>query len=167
MPNHTKGFTLIELLIVVTLIGILSGIVIAVINPTVLANRAKDGVRAGNIAKIAQSFEAYNAAEGSYPADQTTLQTTSQYIKAWPSDATYTYAYISEGGGAFTTACVSVAMATAPTTYFKYITDYNATYTTGGSGLTASDVIGKVMKSCSIACSSAATGNDLNGCAKL
>lgn len=163
MPN-SRGFTLIELLIVVSLVGILSGIVISVINPTLLNNRAKDGVRLGNVAKVAQAFEAYYAAEGSYPATQAALQTTSGYIKSWPDDdsdssngSNYIYNYITDANT--TVACASVPMATSAK-YFKYNTSYDATM---GGTLTSGQVIGKVVKNCDSSCSS----KSLTGCTVL
>ena len=50
--NHKKGFTLIELLLVVVIIGILAGIVIAIINPARMQRRSKEAVLRANLDKI-------------------------------------------------------------------------------------------------------------------
>lgn len=153
MPKkYSTGFTLIELLIVVSVIGILAGIVITVLNPNVQRNRARDGVRVGNVSKIAQAVEAYNAAEGSYPADQATIQTTSGYIQNWPTDNTYNYTFASSVG------CVSTSMATNTSLYFKYLT---SSCTVGGVSCS-----GKVMTSCSNSCTSASP-TSTSGCVAL
>ena len=119
------GFTLIELLIVIAIIGILTGVVLVVINPIGAQNRAHDGVRRSNVAKLAQAAEAYNAAEGSYPTDDAAFSG-SGFVRIWPSDATYTYTL----SGA--TACVYVSMASTVGSFIKWC---------------SSD--GKTMKNCS------------------
>jgi len=52
------GFTLIELLIVIAIIGILAGIVIAVINPTRQRTKANEAVLRANVAKMCQAWAA-------------------------------------------------------------------------------------------------------------
>ena len=47
-----SGFTLIELLLVIVIIGILSGIVIAVINPAQTRTRANETILKGNTDKL-------------------------------------------------------------------------------------------------------------------
>ena len=85
-----KGFTLIELLIVVSLLGILAGLTVTVINPTRQRNVAEDGVRRTNMEKVAQSIESFGAAEGDYPATAersayaTVGSIAGTYIKSWP-----------------------------------------------------------------------------------
>ncbi len=153
-PRQSNGFTLVELLIVITLIAILAGIVISILNPTILRNRARNGVRAGNVAKIAQALEAYNAAESSYPSDQAALQTTSGYIQNWPTDATYTYIYIS----ASSAGCISVPDALDSAKYFKYLTSSCTIGTTSCAG--------HVMTNCTNSCSSA-NPTSTAGCVSL
>ncbi|HLC93679.1 MAG TPA: prepilin-type N-terminal cleavage/methylation domain-containing protein [Patescibacteria group bacterium] len=62
-----KGFTLIELLIVIIIIGILAGVLIAVINPGAQQNRARDGVVRATMNKIALSTNGYISAYGRIP----------------------------------------------------------------------------------------------------
>jgi len=64
-----QGLTLIELLLVITIIGILSGITVAVINPTRQKNTALDGVKVSNLQNVAAAIEAYYAGEGIYPTN--------------------------------------------------------------------------------------------------
>jgi prepilin-type N-terminal cleavage/methylation domain-containing protein len=61
----TGGFTLIELMIVIVIIGLLSGILIALINPTKTQNRARDATVKAAINKIALAASAYVSATGS------------------------------------------------------------------------------------------------------
>ena len=84
--TNRKAFTLIELLIVVSVIGVLTAILISVINPRRSQGAARDGVRMANIEKLAQSIETYAAAEGGanpYPtvADLGGNTPTTTYIK--------------------------------------------------------------------------------------
>ncbi|PIS23157.1 hypothetical protein COT49_01515 [candidate division WWE3 bacterium CG08_land_8_20_14_0_20_40_13] len=66
--NNGNGFTLIELLIVIAIIGILAGLVIAVINPQRQLQRAKEGVTRANLAKICQAVLACQSSLSSYDA---------------------------------------------------------------------------------------------------
>lgn len=59
-----RGFTLIELLIVIVIIGILAGVLIAVINPAQQQNRARDANVIATMNKAALSAEAFNSAYG-------------------------------------------------------------------------------------------------------
>ena len=99
------GFTLIELLLVVSIIGVLSGVLLTVINPTRQNQYAQDGVRRANIEKLAQAIEAYCAAEGYCPSRNDMANVSSvvrtTYIKVWPTDTTYTY--LNNVAGAATT----------------------------------------------------------------
>lgn len=61
------GFTLVELLIVVSIIGILSGVAIAVLNPAKFKGKARDGVRKNDIAVIKGAIENYYAENNIYP----------------------------------------------------------------------------------------------------
>lgn len=60
--SHKSAFTLIELLIVIVIIGILSGVVLVVINPQRIINRAKDSQIKGAMRKMAMILSAeYNS----------------------------------------------------------------------------------------------------------
>ncbi len=53
--NSQSGFTLVELLIVITIIGILAGVIIGVLNPIQQQNRARDGTTRAQITKMVLS----------------------------------------------------------------------------------------------------------------
>jgi len=52
MSKKTSGFTLIELLVVIVLIGVLSGILMAVIQPGIQRTRAEETVARTNLDKL-------------------------------------------------------------------------------------------------------------------
>lgn len=54
-----KSFTLIELLIVISIIGILAAVVIAVINPAKQRNRAKDAILISTLSELSLTLSAY------------------------------------------------------------------------------------------------------------
>jgi prepilin-type N-terminal cleavage/methylation domain-containing protein len=62
-----KGFTLIELLIVIVIIGILAGVLIAVIDPAAQQNRARDATVESTINKIALAVGGFRSAYGRPP----------------------------------------------------------------------------------------------------
>jgi len=66
-----RGFTLIELLIVVGILGILSGVIISVINPEKFRGRARDGVRKNDLAVVKGAIELYYAENNAYPESNT------------------------------------------------------------------------------------------------
>lgn len=67
MKKASAGFTLVELLIVISLIGILTGVTLSIINPKKQRQVAEDGVRQSNLQKYASGIEAYANANGNYP----------------------------------------------------------------------------------------------------
>ncbi|MFZ5424383.1 MAG: competence type IV pilus major pilin ComGC [Patescibacteria group bacterium] len=95
---RSTGFTLIELLLVIALIGVLSGILIAIISPSAQQDVAQDGVRTANLNKAISGLEAHRAVEGTYPLN-TSAASLDPYIQTWPTgvpDGT-TYDYSSDG----------------------------------------------------------------------
>jgi len=91
-PNYRQkqsGFTMVELLLVVSIIGILSAVMISVINVSKQKGTARDGVRMANVEKLVAGIESYFAAEkGLYPIDADTINVASVfrtiYVKNWP-----------------------------------------------------------------------------------
>ena len=69
MLRSQKGFTLIELLIVIVIIGILAGVLIAVIDPTSQQNRARDAGVQATVNKVGLAVEGFNSAYGRTPND--------------------------------------------------------------------------------------------------
>jgi prepilin-type N-terminal cleavage/methylation domain-containing protein len=65
---NKKGFTLIELLIVVIVIGVLSGLVISVINSGGFRSKARDSQRIADLKIIQTALELYFADNRNYPA---------------------------------------------------------------------------------------------------
>jgi prepilin-type N-terminal cleavage/methylation domain-containing protein len=93
--NKSVGFTMMELLISVVIIGLLSGVTMRVVNLSKKRANATDAVRMSNVVKLAQAIGSYCAAEASCPptadfADGASVLRT-VYIKAMPTDTTYTY----------------------------------------------------------------------------
>ncbi len=87
-----KGFTLIELLIVVSVIGVLSAVLISVINPTRQRNRAAEVVNAEAIRKVGSAVEAFTSVNGRYPTDlecNSGAPTCGGYLSSWPTGVTY------------------------------------------------------------------------------
>ena len=107
-----KGFTLIELLIVVSVIAVLAGVLMTIIDPAGSQGKARDGVRLNTVKNLAEAIESYRQVEGSYPLDgdpqnETSLLRTT-YIREWPApvaddgaiDATsWSYRYAQAGIG--------------------------------------------------------------------
>ena len=52
-----KGFSLVEIMIVMAVVGILSGLVITVINPAQLRARSRDAIRVADLKKIQTALE--------------------------------------------------------------------------------------------------------------
>lgn len=82
---RSSGFTLVELLIVVTLIIVLSGITLSVVNVSGQRNRAQDELRRSNLKSLAEGIEVFRIAEGNYPASETDTRL-APYISIWPND---------------------------------------------------------------------------------
>ncbi len=56
MEHKKRGFTLIELLITISILGILSGIIISVINPGSLLSQARDAERLSDLDSVAKAI---------------------------------------------------------------------------------------------------------------
>ena len=96
--NAKRGFTLIELLVVIAIIGILSSVVLASLNSA--REKGRDARRVSDIKQIQLALELYFDSNSSYPADLTTLGS-STFISTVPTDPTtqtaYAYTQLSSG----------------------------------------------------------------------
>ena len=75
LKNKSKGFTLIELLIVITIIGILAGIMVRVIDPEYWMADARNATRKTDIHGIGIAVANYALDKGVYPTTITDTQT--------------------------------------------------------------------------------------------
>jgi|GEM_PF-2372896 len=94
-PNKSRGFTLIELLIVISIIGILAAVLIAVINPVAQQNKARDAGLKASLNKIGLAINAYNSAYGTsspvYPPNNqfVSVELTNAVTQSGPGGAPY------------------------------------------------------------------------------
>jgi prepilin-type N-terminal cleavage/methylation domain-containing protein len=63
----TYGFTLIELLVVIAVVGVLTGAVIVLINPSKQLARSRDAGRRSALSQLQRAIERYNVVFGTYP----------------------------------------------------------------------------------------------------
>jgi len=123
--NHNNlGFTLIELLIVISVIGVLAGVLMTVVNQQRQREHAEDAVSRQNLSQVAQAIVTFRTAEGFYPdqgfsqnpesgSDSTVLR---NYLTEWPSGFVY-----NEDGADFS---IHVRMPSS-IDYFKYSSDWH------------------------------------------
>ncbi|RJR27400.1 prepilin-type N-terminal cleavage/methylation domain-containing protein [candidate division WWE3 bacterium] len=83
-----SGFTLIELLLVVIIIGVLSGLVLSVINVAGIRARSRDAQRSGDLKRIQTALELYFADNRGYPQNSASWSRTPG-ILATPLQGTY------------------------------------------------------------------------------
>lgn len=81
--NPQKGFTLIELLVVVAIIGILSSVVLTMLNQG--RARSRDGKRISDIKQIQVAIHLAETNNGSYPYDLASL-VAGGFIPSLPKD---------------------------------------------------------------------------------
>lgn len=98
--THKKGFTLIELLFVISIIGVLSGVILQSLKSA--QSKARDDKRAGEIRNIKIALHDYfndpSGGNGVYPASASlTIALVPKYISMLPVDPlypTYDYQYV-------------------------------------------------------------------------
>ena len=79
----SNGFTLIEVLVTVILVGIMAGVVIAIVRNH--SDETQQTANDANLTIIQNRIEAYRAAEGSYPAALADLLNTNPpYLRSIP-----------------------------------------------------------------------------------
>jgi len=62
-----SGFTLVELLVVIAVVGVMAGVLVAVLNPATFFARGRDSRRLSDLTTIQSALEQYYAENGSYP----------------------------------------------------------------------------------------------------
>ncbi len=89
--NLKRGFTLVELLVVISIIGILVGVV--AVNANTARRQSRDAKRKADIQNVAGALELYRAANHAYPTganntynSQTFAQALSVFTSNIPSD---------------------------------------------------------------------------------
>lgn len=65
--KNQNAFTLIELLVVVSVLAVLAGILMSIIDYNKVRGTTRDGVRLSNMNKLVTGIEAFYASEGRYP----------------------------------------------------------------------------------------------------
>lgn len=142
---------MIELLIVIALIGILSGVLLTVINPDSQKAIAKDGVRSGTLSSLANTLNVYYASEGVLLTDTNgngnvlddNTTTLGKYLNSWPHDNDLSgiddYYYVLDTPN--NDFCVSVKMGTKDA-YFKFTNAGSKVHKDCTSGCSVTKVIG-------------------------
>lgn len=85
-----KGFTLVELLVVITMLGILLGVLIIIFNPWLQLNKAKDAQRKHDFQQIRTALDQYYNDNNCYPQSltfgQAWIVNGNTYMKKVPQD---------------------------------------------------------------------------------
>jgi prepilin-type N-terminal cleavage/methylation domain-containing protein len=112
--KNEKGFTIVELLIVIVVIGILAAITIVAYNG--VQSRARNSAAMSAAENVAKKLEAFNAATGAYPVNNTTSNVTAQLATQNESSLTGSGLIIGAPatGTGGTTVRVDLCGATAP-----------------------------------------------------
>ena len=67
LKKSSQGFTLVELLVVVLILGVLSGVVLAVLNSSGIQQKARDSQRKSDLKIVQSALELYFADNRMYP----------------------------------------------------------------------------------------------------
>ena len=110
---NKNGFTLIELVAVVSIVGLLSGITMRIINADSKRKLTEDAVKQSNMRTLADSLEAHRTSEGKYPNNTTDPN---PFIKNWPAGVNYTPV----GSPPIMDFYMYIQSSADPAKYFKY-----------------------------------------------
>jgi prepilin-type N-terminal cleavage/methylation domain-containing protein len=144
-----NGFTLVELLIAITVLTVIAGVAITIINPAGTRKNTEDAIKQTNIQKLVDGIEAYRLLVGKYPVDDNNDgvpdDTTgmSNYLKGgWlnnePKGASYSYHSDSTDGvpkRVGTSFGIISPSNKTPVTQFKYRTEWGAIRECPGSAV--------------------------------
>lgn len=103
-----RGLTLIELMVVIAIIGVLAGILIAVINPVRQRERAHDAGIVANTNKIVTAIGAHYAAKNRYPSCVELLETELSSLNLTAGDITGCDASTSPNEGYFNVEAINL-----------------------------------------------------------
>lgn len=145
---RSLGFTLVELLLVVSIISILSGIVISIVNSDRQKKIAQDAIKKATLDKLITGVQSYYVIEGKYPLDESgdgnplndsgagiDDSLVGVYISVWPDNDTDSYEY-KTNGSIFQ---VYIVESINSANYFKYSSDWDTIKECGATNI---DTIG-------------------------
>jgi Tfp pilus assembly protein PilE len=84
--SRSLGITLVELLLVVTVLMVLAGVLLSVINYKRHVQRADDAVRRATLQKIVNAVEMYYQSEKQYPSSVTDPALSTYMRGVWPDN---------------------------------------------------------------------------------
>lgn len=89
---RSEGFTLLELLLVVTILGMLMGILLTALRPAFLFGQSRDARRKSDLKQIQNALQLYKNANGTFPNPGGGWNwVNSNYASPWISGLTATY----------------------------------------------------------------------------
>lgn len=97
--KENKGFTLVELLLVIALIGILSGVILGVLNIPGMRSKTRDSQRIADMKKIQIALGIYYVDNRRFPATENLAALSPAYLDNIPADPATggNYCYASNG----------------------------------------------------------------------
>ncbi|MGA2968148.1 MAG: prepilin-type N-terminal cleavage/methylation domain-containing protein [Candidatus Levyibacteriota bacterium] len=95
------GFTLIELLVVIIILGILIGMMLAILNPIAQIEKAQDAQRMHDLKQLQTALDSYYNDDNYYPIQPLSALITAKSIQAIPNDPAVSsswpnYAYLND-----------------------------------------------------------------------